>query len=84
MRLSLKSRKKKEKVIYVDDGRSLVDMSSVSTFGLSGKPGQYRASLKEQWQTYISAVKMMIKPMLFVIGALCTAYGVLYLLLSFA
>lgn len=77
-------RKKKEKVVYVDDGRSLADMSGVSSPGLSGRPSQYRASFKEQWQTYFSAVKMMLKPMLFVIAALCIAYGVLYLLLSLA
>ena len=77
-------RKKKEKVVYVDDGRSLADMSGVSSPGLSGKPSQYRASFKGKWQTYWEAVKMMIKPMLLVIGALCVAYGVLYLLLSLA
>lgn len=77
-------RNKKEKIVYVDDGRSLADMSGVSTPGLSGKPSQYRASFKEQWQTYFSAVKMMLKPMLFVLGALCAAYGILYLLLSLA
>ena len=62
--------KKKEKIVYVDDGRSLADMSGVSSPGLSGKPSQYRASFKEQWQTYWSAVKLMFKPMLFAIGIL--------------
>ncbi len=76
--------KKKEKVVYVDDGRSLADMSGVSSPGLSSRPSHYRASFKEQWQTYFSAVKLMLKPMLFVIAALCAAYGVLYILLSFA
>ena len=75
---------KKEKIVYVDDGRSIADMSGISSPGLSGKPSQYRASFKEQWQTYFSAVKLMFKPMLFVIGALCAAYGVLYFLLSLA
>ena len=77
-------RKKKEKVVYVDDGRSLADMSGVTSPGLSGNPARYRASFKEQWQTYIGAVKMVIKPMLLVIAALCVAYGVMYLLLSLA
>ena len=77
-------RKKKEKVVYVDDGRSLADMSGVSSPGLSGKSGQYRASFKEQWQTYLSAVKMTVKPMLLVIAALCIAYGIVYLLFSLA
>ena len=77
----MRNNKKKEKVVYVDDGRSLADMSGVSSPGLSGAPSRYRASFKEQWQTYWSAVKMMIKPMLFVIGALAVAYGIMYLLL---
>lgn len=77
-------RKKKEKVIYVDDGRSLADMSGVTSPGLSGNSARYRASFKEQWQTYWSAVKMTVKPMLLVIAALCIAYGILYLLLSLA
>ena len=77
-------RKKKEKVVYVDDGRSLADMSGVFSPGLSGRPSQYRASFKEKWQTYWEAVRLMLKPMLLVVAALCVAYGVLYLLLSFA
>lgn len=78
------NRKKKEKIFYVDDGRTLADMSGVSSPGLSGKSGQFRSGMKDQWQTYKSAVKMMIRPMLLVTGALVVAYGVLYILLSFA
>ncbi len=74
-------KKKKEKVIYVDDGRTIADMSGVSRPGFSGRTKQYRASFKEQWQTYFSAVKMMFKPMLIFIGILCAAYGLMYLLL---
>ena len=77
-------RKKKEKVVYVDDGRSLADMSGVTGPGLSGNPARYSASFKEQWQTYWSAVKMTVKPMLLVIAALCIAYGILFLLFSLA
>ena len=78
------NKKKKEKITYMDDGRSLADMSRISSPGLSGNTSRYRASFKEQWKTYTEAVRMMVKPMLLVILALCVAYGVLYLLLSLA
>ncbi len=74
-------RQKKEKVIYVDDGRTIADMSGVSRPGWSYKKKQYRASFKEQWQTYWSAVRMMVKPMLIFTGIICVAYGLMYLLL---
>ena len=69
--------KKKEKITYIDDGRTIADMSGVIG-GFSRKPqGSYRAGFKEQWKTYWSAVKLMVGPMLVVICAL----GILYMLL---
>lgn len=70
--------KKKEKIRYYDDGRTVADMSGV-TGGFSRKPlGSYRASFKEQWKTYWSAVKLMFGPMLVVICALGIIYMLLY------
>ena len=68
------SKKKKEKIKYVDDGRSLFDMSMTSG-------GSYRppASFREQWQTYKAAVRMMIIPMLCVIGFICVAFLLMYI-----
>lgn len=70
--------KKKEKVVYVDDGRTVADMSGVSGPRLSRDPGRPRASAKEQWQTYWDAVKMMFTPMLVVVCGLI----IIYMLLS--
>lgn len=67
--------KKKEKITYIDDGRSFADMSNVSGgFGKFG-PGT-TSSFKDIWSTYWSAVKMMFKPMLVVIGFLCVIFGI--------
>ena len=74
-------KKKKEKVVYVDDGRTLADMSGVGGPRLSRKPGQVSSSMHDQWQTYKVAVKMMVRPMLVVITAMTIVYLVFYLLL---
>ena len=74
------AKKKKEKVIWVDDGRPLADMSHVSGTGLSKKLSTGSTSTaREKWETYWGAVKMMFVPMLVVIGALCVIYGILFL-----
>lgn len=74
--------KKKEKVIYVDDGRALADMSALPASHRSRAPGVPRASFKEQLGTYFAAVKMMFLPMLAVVGAMVAVYLVMYLLFS--
>ena len=78
------AKKRKEKIVYVDDGRPLADMSHVSAPQLSRKPGKVGSSLKDQWQTYKAAVKMMVKPMLTVIAAMIVVYLVFYFLLLLA
>ncbi len=76
------AKKKKEKVKYIDDGRTIADMSSISRGGrlLHSEPTlRPRSTMKEQWQTYFAAVKMMFVPMLVVICVII----VVYMLLSF-
>lgn len=74
--------KKKEKVTYVDDGRTLADMSGVGGSRLGNRnPYRPRPQFKEVWKTYWSAVKMMFKPMLVVIAALVLVYLISYLAL---
>ena len=76
--------KKKEKITYVDDGRTLADMSGVGGSRLTDRnPHRPRPAFKEVWKTYWSAVKMMVKPMLVVIAALCVMYLLAYLALVF-
>lgn len=70
-----KEKKKKEKITYIDDGRSFADMSGVQGGFNFAKKGA-SASPKEIWETYWSAVKMMFKPMLVVIGFLCAVFGI--------
>lgn len=74
-----KKQKPKEKVRYIDDGRTIADMSGTGKMSpLLGSSGKKRASFKEQWKTYISAVKMMFFPMLVVLGILTIAFIIMY------
>ena len=67
------SKKKKEKIIYYDDGSTIADMSGV---GRNRKPketkkNQYIETPRQsKWQTYWSAVRMMIVPMFVALGIL--------------
>ena len=75
------SKKKKEKITYIDDGRTIADMSGISGGPrLSGNQyGRPRSSAKEIWKTYLGAVKMMFFPMLLVICGII----IIYMILSF-
>ena len=76
-----KSKRKKEKVRYIDDGRTIADMSGVSSARYTRRNGQPRASLKAQWKTYCAAVRMMFVPMLVVLGIITLAFLITYFLL---
>lgn len=85
-------KKKKEKIVYIDDGSTISDMSGVGRGG-RGNAAQDRptragrdpnllrprASFKEQRNTYFAAVKMMILPMLVTIGIISIAFLILWL-----
>lgn len=76
--------KKKEKIKYIDDGRTIADMSNVHTGRrLGSNPYWPPLKFKEVVKTYFSAVKMMFMPMLVVIVGLCVIYMVLYALFFF-
>lgn len=91
-----KEKKKREKVVWVDDGRTIADMSNLPTRGLGrslsdARPKKemsetekqfYRSSPKwrDHISTYFAAVRMMFFPMLAVIGIICIAFLILYLL----
>jgi len=75
--------KKKEKITYVDDGRTLADMSAVPGARLPRRAnGSTRPTFKEVWTTYWGAVKMMFLPMLAFIGGLVVLYIILYSLFA--
>jgi len=83
-----REKKKKEKVVYVDDGRTIADMSGLdsarrrgfsATQNTSRPPRAARPRFKDCVKTYFSSVKMMLLPMIVVLLILLG----LYLLLSF-
>ena len=76
--------KKKEKITYIDDGRTIADMSNVRGGYLSRSDGRTRASLREQWGTVWSAMKMMFLPMRVVVGGLILAYILLWVIFKLA
>ena len=79
-------KKKKEKITYVDDGRTIVDMSGISSGPRLAErnPARPHPKFKDVWTTYWNAVKLMFLPMLAVMGGLVIIYAVIYILFSVA
>ena len=77
-----KVKKEKKKIVYIDDGSSIADMSG--TRGKPKMPGNTirpNSTMREKWQTYTDAVKMMFLPMLAVLGMLAIAFILVYIIL---
>ena len=83
-------KKKKQKTVYIDDGRTIADMSGVSRPSLFGSvedrsqgapKSAPRVKGMTKFETYKNAVKMMIVPMLVTIGIITLAYLLMYLML---
>lgn len=93
------NKKKKKKVTYYDDGRTIADMSEICGKN-ADKNGQKENSTqkgtggifhfrpghtpKDWLKTYWNALKLTIIPMLITIGIVCVAFGILYLILVLA
>lgn len=67
---------KKEKTVYIDDGRTIADMSGI-TAGPRLAKSPSRSTGKEKWQTFWGAFKMMLLPAAVFAGALLLLYGVI-------
>ena len=65
--------RKKEKIIYIDDGRTIADMSDIKG-GMDWLRKGTTSSFKDIWRTYWSAVRMMFLPTLVVVGFLCAVF----------
>lgn len=76
---SVSKRPKKEKITYIDDGRTIADMSNVSG-GMGWKKSSSSSRFRDIWRTYWNAVKMMFLPMLVVIGFLIVAFLIMALI----
>lgn len=79
--MSKNKNKKKEKIIYYDDGSTIVDMSGVSRNKNKKQPQKssyidtpHKSTFKEKWRTYWSSVKMMFIPMLVVLAILAVLF----------
>lgn len=72
-------KKKKEKITYIDDGRTIADMSSVHG-GRKFASSSTSSSLKDIWHTYWMATKMMLKPTLIAAGILSVAFLLAWIL----
>ncbi len=80
--------KKKEKIVWVDDGRTIADMSGISGKGYTppadnkhSKPLRYSAPMSEKLRTFFDAMGFMLLPTLAIVGLLCAAYLIVYILL---
>lgn len=74
-----KKKAKKEKITYIDDGRSIADMSGVSG-GMQWTRKGTTSSVRDILRTYFGAMRMMVKPMLVVIGFLLAAFLIVSLI----
>ena len=70
-------KKKKEKITYIDDGRSLVDMSGLSS-GIDVSSRHTSAPVKEIIRTYLNATKMMLLPTAVAVGFIVVIYILVY------
>ena len=75
-----KKKKKKERVKYIDDGRTIADMSALS--GANKKYQKSKGTAKEQLTTYWNAVKLMFVPMMITIGIISAVFLIMWLLLT--
>lgn len=64
---------KKEKIIYIDDGRTIADMSHLPQRASWAKRGT-TSNFKDIWRTYWQATKMMFKPTLIAVGFLTVIF----------
>ena len=96
MSKSQNKKPKKEKVTYIDDGSTVVDMTGVggARSRNTGKPPKTpkktsaprllpggHSTMKEQAQTFFGAMRMMFLPMLTAIGILTLIYLIFWFLL---
>lgn len=84
-------KKKKEKIVYVDDGSTVADMSGVKGRPVRRPPRPSYEKQKPQpttragsiWQTYVTAVRAMIGPMLITLGAMSVLFLLVWIILGF-
>jgi hypothetical protein len=85
-------KKKKERVVYIDDGSTVADMSRVKGNTPLRRPVQpsYEKQKRrpttragEIWQTYVAVVRSMIGPMLIFLGGMSVVFLLIWIILGF-
>ncbi len=69
----MSNKQKKEKITYIDDGRTIADMSNLPPRAAWTRRGT-TSSFKDIWRTYWQATKMMLKPTIVAVGFLVVIY----------
>lgn len=76
----MSKKEKKEKTVYIDDGRTIADMSGIS----GGLPEWTKhgttSSVKDILRTYFGAMRMMLLPTLAIVGLLLVAFLIVSLI----
>ncbi len=88
---SKQPKKKKEKIIYIDDGSTVADMSGVKGSPMRRPPRPSYEKQKRQpatragsiWQTYKDAVRAMFGPMLIFLGGMSVVFFLIWVILGF-
>ena len=80
-----KKKQKKEKIHYIDDGRSLADMSAFgsrrpSTGGRRLTTEEHTSRFRACARTYWESVKLMFIPCLVTLGIIAAAFFIFWLL----
>ena len=73
-------KQKKEKVRYIDDGRTIADMSALN--GVDKRYTGPKGTFKDQMRTYWNTVKLMFVPMMVTIGIITLAFLIMWLMLT--
>ena len=80
--MSDKKKKKKENVKYIDDGRTIADMSGLRRGGFKTDDKNFvrpPSTAKDKWNTYWSAVRSMLIPMFITLGVITAIFLVAFL-----
>ena len=88
MRKKDSNQKKKEKIVYIDDGSTIFDMSgleqtkrfSTNRQKPTSRPIRQPSRFKAILQTYFDSVRMLLLPMLVFVGAICLLFLILWFL----
>ncbi len=81
-------KQKKEKIRYVDDGSTVVDMQPL--VDANRRPGQKprtpgaRGTLREQLRTYFAAVRLMFWPMMITLGIIFLSFLITWIFFTIA